>query len=85
MNLCFEKKDIVSKFGSAFADVKRFLQRSNDLFDANFYNFDQIHDGVEVLVNAVELSKFKRARTKLKYNNKAYETVSILSFMFVLQ
>ena len=57
MNLCFEKKDIVSKFGSAFADVKRFLQRSNDLFDATFYNFDQIHDGVEVLVNAVELSK----------------------------
>ena len=53
------KKDIVSKFGSAFADVKRFLQRSNDLFDATFYNFDQIHDGVEVLVNAVELSKFK--------------------------
>ena len=51
------KKDIVSKFGSAFADVKRFLQRSNDLFDATFYNFDQIHDGVEVLVNAVELSK----------------------------
>jgi hypothetical protein len=33
------------------------LQRSNDLFDATFYNFDQIHDGVEVLVNAVELSK----------------------------